>query len=520
MKVAPGYEDPLDELADVDLDSGFDMDDDKEETTDVEIGEKEIRRKDKRTRPFIILVAICAALGGLIFGFDIGGAGGTFVMSGFQEHFGWECAPSATGCTPASEHTIHMDQGLINGLFGAGATVGAVVSPWMVDTYGRRPGLFVASLVFIFGAGMQAGAPTMTVMWIGRVFSGLAIGSLSMVAPVYIAEVAPEHVRGRLSTLWQLAITGGILLAAAANLGLQHWEEGWRISYGGNIIFAIVLIAALAFMPESPRWLAAQGNDEKARTVLSRVRFPDEIEAEINELVKESQDEKERGIATWREVFHVDNKMRYRLFLGIGLQSVQQLSGINAIMFYAPNILKEFFGEEDSILGSFLLYLVNFASTFVCIYAVERTGRVKLLLSGGLVMLVSLIANAVLASREQSRTIGYVVVVFSAIFIVGFAYSWGPIVWTFCAEAYPLRARGKATGLTTMSNWIWTTIIGAVFPAASHASLWGCFVFFAVVISAGTTMVYMYMAETAQKTITEIDEAYKKHQPKLVRKSW
>jgi sugar porter (SP) family MFS transporter len=390
----------------------------------------------------------------------------------------------------------------------------------MVDTYGRRPGLFVASLVFIFGAGMQAGAPTMTVMWIGRVFSGLAIGSLSMTAPVYIAEVAPEHVRGRLSTLWQLAITAGILLAAAANLGLQYWDQGWRISYGGNIVFAIVLIAALAFMPESPRWLAAQGNDELARKVLSRVRFLDEVEAEIEELVKESQDEKERGVATWREVFQVDNKMRYRLLLGVGLQSAQQLSGINAIMFYAPNILKEFFGEGDSILGSFVLYFVNFASTFICIYAVERAGRVKLLLSGGAIMLVSLIANSVLASREQSRTIGYVVVVFAAIFIVGFAYSWGPIVWTFCAEAYPLRARGKATGLTTMSNWIWTTIIGAVFPAASHASLWGCFAFFAIVISAGTVMVYLYMAETAQKTIMEIDEAYKKHQPKLARKSW
>jgi SP family sugar:H+ symporter-like MFS transporter len=517
MKVAPGNTDPLDELENVDLDRGFEKDNDPSE---LESGERNQVSQDKRTRPFIILVAICAALGGLIFGFDIGGAGGTFVMSGFKEHFGWECAPTATDCTPASYQQIHLDQGLINGLFGAGATVGAVASPWMVDTYGRRLGLFVASVVFIFGAGMQAGAPTMTVMWIGRVFSGLAIGSLSLTAPVYIAELSPEHVRGRLSTLWQLAITGGILLAAAANLGLQHWDQGWRISYGGNIVFALVLVAALAFMPESPRWLAAQGRDEQARMVLSQVRFPDEIEGEANELLKESEDEKERGVATWREVFQVDNKMRYRLFLGVGLQSVQQLSGINAIMFYAPNILKEFFGEADSILGSIVLYFVNFASTFICIYAVERMGRVKLLLSGGLVMLVSLIANALLASREQTPVVGYIVVAFAAIFIVGFAYSWGPIVWTFCAEAYPLRARGKATGLTTMSNWIWTTIIGAVFPAASHASLWGCFAFFAVVISIGTIMVYLYMAETAKKTIIEIDESYKKHQPELVRKSW
>jgi MFS transporter, SP family, sugar:H+ symporter len=126
----------------------------------------------------------------------------------------------------------------------------------------------------------------------------------------------------------------------------------------------------------------------------------------------------------------------------------------------------------------------------------------------------------VLASVEQSRDIGYAVMVFAAIFIVGFAYSWGPVVWTFCAEAYPIRSRGKATGLTTMSNWTWTTIIGAVFPAASSASLAGCFAFFAVVIFSGTTMVYLFMAETAQKTIIEIDETYKKHEPKLIRKTW
>lgn len=512
--------DTVDGLNDVEFDSGFDKEEDMDTTSDMESGGKETQAKDKRTRPFIVLVAICAALGGLIFGYDIGGAGGTFVMTGFKEHFGWECSPSAIDCTPATDEMIHMDQGLINGLFGAGATIGAVASPWMVDTYGRRPGLFVASVIFILGAGMQAGAPTMVVMWIGRIFSGLAIGSLSMASPVYIAELSPEHVRGVLSTLWQLSITGGILIAAAANLGLQHWDQGWRISYGGNILFALILIGALFFMPESPRWLAANGKDDEARSVLTQVRYEDEVDDEVKELVKEAQEEKEMGVASWREVFEVNHKMRYRLLLGIGLQSVQQLSGINAIMFYAPNILKVFFGEEDSILGSFVLYFVNFASTFICIYAVERAGRVKLLVSGGVIMFFSLIANAILASMDQSRLIGYIVVVFAGIFIVGFAYSWGPIVWTFCAEAYPLRARGKATGLTTMSNWTWTTIVGAVFPVASNASLTGCFAFFAVVILAGTVMVYFFQAETAKKTILEIDEAFENHRPKLIRKKW
>lgn len=181
-----------------------------------------------RTKPFIILVACAAALGGLIFGYDIGGAGGTFVMTGFKEHFGWECAPNASfDCVPASSQQQNLDTGLINGLFGVGATFGAILSPRMIEGYGRKKGLLVASIIFIFGAGMQAGAPTMQVMWSGRIFSGLAIGSLSMNVPVYIGELAPEHVRGVLSSLWQLAVTFGILIAASANLGLENWDQGW-----------------------------------------------------------------------------------------------------------------------------------------------------------------------------------------------------------------------------------------------------------------------------------------------------
>lgn len=148
-------------------------------------------------------------------------------MQGFKEHFGWECpTPNVNNCIPSSNKQQNVDKGLINGLFGAGAAFGAIGSPYIVDKYGRRMGLLVASIVFIAGAGMQAGAPNMKVMWPGRFIAGAAIGSLSMNVPVYISELAPEHVRGELSTLWQLAITFGILIAAAANLGLEHWLQG------------------------------------------------------------------------------------------------------------------------------------------------------------------------------------------------------------------------------------------------------------------------------------------------------
>jgi len=188
--------------------------------------------------------------------------------------------------------------------------------------------MLVATLFFIFGASLQAGAPTMDVMFAGRVFSGFGIGGLSMCSPVYISEVSPKHIRGQLSTLWQLAITAGILIASAANIGLNEWDQGWRISYGGNILFAAILIIALIFMPESPRWLAARDHsDEGVKAALLKVRYEEDIEDEVEELRLECREEKELGVSSWRELLATDNKMRYRLMLGIGLQSVQQLSG-------------------------------------------------------------------------------------------------------------------------------------------------------------------------------------------------
>lgn len=125
--------------------------------------------------------------------------------------------------------------------------------------------LSISAVVFIFGASIQTAAPNMDVMWAGRVFSGMGIGMISMCSPVYIAECSPEHIRGALGTLWQLAITLGIVIASAANLGLKEWDEGWRISYGGNIAFAILMLICLAFLPESPRWLAAHGSEEDTK---------------------------------------------------------------------------------------------------------------------------------------------------------------------------------------------------------------------------------------------------------------
>ena len=272
-------------------------------------------------------------------------------MDPFQKHFGWECGPDApSGCVDASESTKDFDKGMINGLFGAGATIGAIINPYVAERFGRRLCLAFSSCVFILGATIQTYAPEMWVMWIARIFSGMGIGMLSMCVPVYIAELSPEHVRGSLSTLWQVAITFGILIASAANLGLKNWEEGWRLSYGGNVVFALLLLVCLVFMPESPRWLAAHGYEEKLDEALRKVRFEDEIESEKAKLRTEVQEELKLGTAPWSEVFSEHKLNRRRLLLGMSFQFFQQLCGVST-----PAMIVDMYGVHRNVFRSFSL---------------------------------------------------------------------------------------------------------------------------------------------------------------------
>jgi sugar porter (SP) family MFS transporter len=477
--------------------------------------------EDTRTKDFVVYVAVTAALGGLIFGYDIGGAGATFVMAGFREHFNWDCPPGVPTCEHATQNQEDLEKGLINGLFGAGAAVGALLAPLIFNNYGRKLTLGLGALLFIIGAALQAGAVNIVMLYVPRLISGAGIGMLSMCSPVYIAELAPEHRRGQLATLWQLAITTGIVLVSILNIWLAEWSDGWRVSYGGNILFAVILLGLLTKMPESPHFLVGKHRHDEAKEALAMVRFEDQVEWELEQLEMEVKMAEDRGEAGWSEVFdNSNNRMGYRMFIGCSLQSLQQLSGINAIMFYAPVILENFFGSAGSIYGALALNIVNFFSTFITIFTVERWGRVMILFTGAIIMCVSLIPNAILSSLPETNGIGVGVVVFCAFYVVGFAYSWGPIVWVVCAEMFPMRERGKANSITTFSNWFWTTIVGQVFPIASSASLSGCFGFFAGVVFVAIFFVYLYLPETANRTATEIDEEFVNHKPEVPRKKW
>lgn len=474
-------------------------------------------KADDRAKPFVVMVAVTAALGGLIFGYDIGGAGATFVMDGFKANFGWDTA---------SQRSIDADTGLINGLFGTGAALGALAAPTLFNSKGRKPTMMAGATLFTVGAALQAAAVSMPMLYVPRLMSGAGIGMLSMVSPVYIAEVAPESHRGQLATLWQLAITAGIVLASILNIWLAEWDEGWRISYGGNILFSLALLAILPFMPESAHFLVGQGRKDEAREALTKVRFENQVDWEIQELEMETLEAEARGEASWGEVFDDgNNKMRTRVVTGVLLQSIQQLSGINAIMFYAPIIFEDFFGSKGGIYGALALNVVNFFSTFITMMTIERFGRAFILFTGGIMMFLALVIEAALSAvdanrDEHSQELGIAIIALCAIYVIGFAYSWGPVVWVVCAEVFPIRERGKANSLTSFANWFWTTVVGAVFPIASTASLAGCFGFFAAVVFLAIFFVYFCLPETANRTAPEIDREYAEHKAAFLRKKW
>lgn len=349
-----------------------------------------------------------------------------------------------------------------------------------------------------------------------------------MCSPVYIEEVAPESHRGAMGTLWQLAITAGILLASVLNIPLSDWDDGWRISYGGNIVFSVALLVILTIMPESPHYLISKGRHDDARKSLVKLRFEDQIDWEIEELTIEHDEKKELGEATWREVFdNNNNKMRTRTVYGMLLQTFQQLAGINAIMFYAPIIFDDFFGSKGGLYGALGLNVINFFSTFITMATIDKFGRVKILFSGGILMCFALIVTAALSGVDEAHpgdvhneSLGIGIIVFCALYIIGFAYSWGPVVWVVCAEMFPMRERGKANSLSTFSNWFWTGLVGYLFPMASTASLSACFIFFAVVVFFAILFVYFFLPETADLTALEIDEEYLNHKPECRRKKW
>ena len=400
-------------------------------------------RKTRSNASLTFFVCFLAALAGLLFGLDIGVIAGAlpFISETFQI-------------------TSSQQEWVVSSMM-FGAAVGAVGSGWLNFRIGRKYSLMIGAVLFVVGSLCSAFAPDVEILIVSRVLLGLAVGIASYTAPIYLSEIAPEKIRGSMISMYQLMITIGILAAYLSDTAFSY-TGAWRWMLGVITIPAVLLLIGVFFLPDSPRWLAARGSDEKARRVLEKLR--DTSEQAKNELdeIRESLKVKQSGWALF-----VNNKnFRRAVYLGVLLQVMQQFTGMNVIMYYAPKIfdLAGFASTSQQMWGTVIVGLVNVLATFIAIGLVDRWGRKPTLILGFIVMALGMGTLGTMMNIGISSVFAqYFAVIMLLIFIVGFAMSAGPLIWVLCSEIQPLKGRDFGITCSTATNWIANMIVGATF---------------------------------------------------------
>ncbi|ASZ12119.1 sugar porter family MFS transporter [Chitinophaga pendula] len=440
---------------------------------------------------YLLLLTFTATLGGFLFGFD------TAVIS---------------GVIPYVRVLYHMDALLEGSFVGsalAGCILGVSVSGWMGNRLGRRPVMLLSALLFALSAIGCTFAGNAYSLIFFRLIGGIGIGAASVISPMYISELAPSNLRGRMVTYYQLAITIGILAAYFSNAIIQPWrdsthnflfrEEIWRYMFAVSAIPAILFIVMSGMIPESPRWLAMRGKYAAAQAITEKISGP---EAAVREMAMI------RSALSVTQVKLKDMfKSHYRqaLLIGILLAALSQFSGINAVIYYGPSLLEQAgFGWGQALGGQVTIGIVNMLFTLVATYSIDRYGRRPLLLWGIGGAVLSLMATAWLFSTHL--TSGWLLLLPIMLFIACFAFSFGPVTWVIINEIFPVTVRSSAIALATMSLWIANWIVGQFFPLLLlHAGPALTFLIFAVCSASAFWLTWKKIPETKGMSLEEIN---------------
>ncbi|KAH8906876.1 general substrate transporter [Coniochaeta sp. PMI_546] len=470
-----------------------------------------------------IAIGLFVAFGGVLFGYDTGTIGGILAMPYWQDLF-------STGFRNSTGHldVTASQSATIVSILSAGTFFGALSAAPLADAIGRRLGLIASTVVFIFGVILQTAAVSIPLFLAGRFFAGFGVGLISAIIPLYQSETAPKWIRGVIVGSYQLAITIGLLLASIVNNATHDLNNtgSYRIPIAVQFAWAIILIAGMIILPETPRYYIKQDNLPAATKSLAKIRRLDEnhpaIIEELTEIQANHEYEQSLGQATYLDC--LKGNLLKRLLTGCLLQSLQQLTGINFIFYYGTQFFKNS-GFEDSFVISLITNCVNVASTLPGLYAIDKWGRRPVLFWGAVGMCVSQFIVAILGTTTTSQDAAGNIIVhnlpaqkaaiaFICIYIFFFAASWGPIAWVVTGEIFPLKVRAKSLSMTTASNWMLNWAIAYSTPylvnyGPGNANLqskiffiWGgcCFVCIA--------FVYFMIYETKGLTLEQVDELY------------
>ncbi len=453
---------------------------------------------------FLLLIAAVSALGGLLFGYDTG------VINGAQFYL-----------------TKYFDlsdalKGWVVGSALLGCFAGAIIAGPLSIKIGRKWSLIISALFFTvsaYGSGLPELFPqSVSMLVFFRILGGLGIGIASMNAPMYIAEIAPSNIRGRMVTYYQLAIVIGFFVVFLATYFIgnnlteaENIEFGWRQMFWSELVPSGLFLILLFFVPKSPRWLALKGNDEDALKVLKRINGEEAAEAEILQ-IKQSLNASNDGV----KVSYFSKAILVIIAIGTVLSMLQQFTGINAVLYYGADIFEKAlgFGKEDILAQQILLAFVNLIFTFVAMFTVDKFGRKPLLYIGSIGMVTGFL---LLGISLQQESVGMVSLIGVLLFIASFALSMGPVVWVLLSEMFPNKIRSVAMSVAVAAQWAANYVVSQSFPMVmgsetNNSAPWNgslpyfIFIVFILVI---VYVTYKFIPETKGKTLEEIEGFWK-----------
>ncbi len=440
---------------------------------------------------WLYIIAIVASLGGLLSGYDTGVISGALLFI------------NETWVLPDTLQGFLVSSVLI------GAVIGAATNGILADIFGRKKIIMATAVIFILGSILCAFAPNVYVLILSRIFVGFAVGIVNFVVPLYLSEVSPKNLRGTLVSLYQWAITAGILFSYFINAVFAQAVYNWRWMLFAGVVPGLVLFIGMCFMSDTPRWLVSKNRDDEAKKVFSKIEpdiEPEKEIAEIKETLVDNRQEKAFRLKKW---------MLMPFVVGIGIMFAQICTGINTIIYYAPTIFKTagFDSNLTAIYATTGIGVVNFIMTIVAVFFTDRIGRKPLLYFGLTGVMLSLFAlgtsfafAGVLGSSLKWVAVGSLVT-----YIICFAMSLGPIGWILVSEVFPLRIRGIAMSVCTVSNFAFNFFVVGSFPVLLHR-IGGAWTFwiFGIVSILCIIFVYFFVPETKGISLEEIESNWRR----------
>jgi SP family arabinose:H+ symporter-like MFS transporter len=437
---------------------------------------------------YIALISLIAAFGGLLFGFDIAIFSGTipFIQPYYnltEAQLGWTGSSLYVGCI-----------------------AGTLLTGYFTDRFGRKLPLILAAGIFTVSSVLMGWAPTHGQLVLWRIIAGIGVGAASMLSPLYIAEVSPAAIRGRMVSVNQLTVVIGILLAYLSNYLLADLHDNWRWMFTSGAVPAVLFFICVFLVPESPRWLLSKGYADRARAVLQKISGTANVEGEIRAIQSGTQKDVKGKL-----VDLVQPGMLFIVVLGITMAVFQQISGANAVFFYAPIIFeKAGMNVKDQLFQQIVIGFINLVFTLLAMQLVDRWGRKKLMLGGASLMALWLLLVGVCYSLQLFQ--GYWLSFFVLAFIATYATTLAPVTWVLIAEIFPTKIRGIAVSVATCALWTACFALAYGFPvmldwlqASQTFFVFSgiCFVYFLILLK--------YVPETKGKTLEQFEQEIIRH---------